>query len=652
MNAGVNESREAYGFGPFRLDGENRILVCKGQPVSLTPKAFDILLHLVERGGQLVTKDDLMKALWPDTFVAESNLTQTVFMLRKALGETGSDQRYISTVLGRGYRFVGDVRRLPTDRRAGMETTLVGSKPGSAGTGEQVFPPADAVPVKTVSFSRSWLLLAAMGVLVIATVAGYLLTLRRQNRLSQQVNGKTMLAVLPFDNLTGDAGQDYFSDGFTEELITQLGRLDPQHLGVIARTSVMHYTHGQAPIAQIGRELGVQYVLEGSVRRDSGHVRIAAQLIQVQDQTHLWAHAYDRELKNLLGLQEEIAHEIADGIQLPLGHSDAAPAPQPVRPPASYDAYDLYLKGRYFWNKRNREGFQQAVGWFEQAINKDPNNAPAYAGLADCYAMMSGYGLVPAKEYMPKARSAALRALQIDDSLSEAHTSLAIIAQNYDWEWQTAEKEYRRAIELNPNYATAHHWYAESLAFQGRFEQALAESERARQLDPLSLIIAADNGAIHYFARDYDRAIERFRAVLDMDPGFTRAHLIIAAYVEKNQFKEALADIERWRRTAGDAPWMWAWEAYVYGRAGESLRAQHAMQKLQQLNRSWQLDPAQYFDLAYAGTKDKDKWLAWLDSASRDHSNVLIDVKVDPMYDPLRDDTRFQDLIRRVGLAR
>jgi TolB-like protein/Tfp pilus assembly protein PilF len=459
-----------------------------------------------------------------------------------------------------------------------------------------------------------------------------------------------MLAVLPFENLTGDAGQDYFSEGLTEEMITQLGRLEPQRLGVIARTSVIHYRQHQVPVEQVGRELGVQYVLEGSVRRDSDRMRIAAQLIQVRDQTHLWAQNYDRQLRDLLQTQAEIAREIADEIQLTLGQKRKASRVGPVRVPASYEDYDLYLKGRFFWNKRNPEGFRQAVAWFEQAVERDPNQARAYAGLADAYSMMSGYGLVRADEYMPKARAAARTAMHIDDSLAEAHSSLAVIAQNYDWDWQTAEKEFRRAIELNPNYATAHQWYAESLAFQGRFEDALAESERARQLDPLSLVIAADNGAILYFSRQYERAIERFRAVLDMDPGFTRAHLVIAAYVEKGEVEAALADINNWRRTT-DGPWTWAWEAYVYGRAGENRKAQHALQQLQQVNRSWQLDPAQFLDLAYAGLNDKDKWLTWLQKACQEHSSVLTEIKVDPMYDPLRSDARFQDLLRHVGLA-
>jgi len=460
-----------------------------------------------------------------------------------------------------------------------------------------------------------------------------------------------MLAVLPFENLTGDAGQDYFSDGMTEEMITQLGNLDPQRLGVIARTSVMHYKNSRERLYQIGGELGVQYVLEGSIRRDSQKMRVTAQLIQVKDQTHLWARQYDRDLSNLLALQSEIAQEIAGEIQLAFtGHKRIEATRQPSLSPAATEAYDLYLKGRYFWNKRTVRGFQQAIECFQQGIAKDPAYARAYAGLADSYAMISSYSQAPPNESMPKARAAARNALALDESLAEAHTSLALIAENYDWDWQTAEKEYRRAIQLDSNYATAHHWYAEYLAFQGRFDEAFAESERARQLDPLSLIIASDKGAILYFSRQYDRAIEQFRAVLDMEPNFPRAHMVLFAYVQKGQTADALAEIERWRRD-DDTPWTWAMAAYVYGRSGQQDQARRALEKLEQTNRQQHLDPASMLAQAYAGMNEKEEALGWLQKAYSEHANVITTLKVDPLFDPLHADPRFQKLLRSVGLA-
>jgi tetratricopeptide (TPR) repeat protein len=314
-----------------------------------------------------------------------------------------------------------------------------------------------------------------------------------------------------------------------------------------------------------------------------------------------------------------------------------------------YEAYDLYLKGRYFWNKRTVQGFQQAIEYFQQAIAKDPNSARAYAGLADSYALMSSFTLAPQNEFMPKARTAAQRAVELDDKLAEAHTSLALVTENYDWDWQNAEEEFRRAIQLNSNYATAHHWYAEFLAYQGRFDEAFKESERARQLDPLSLIIATDHGAILYFSRQYDRAIEQFRAVLDMEPNFPRAHLLVFAYVQKGLFADALADIEKWRRV-DDAPGSWAIEAYVFGRSGRRVEALRALEKLQQSNRRQQMDPAA-IALAYVGIDNKDEAFAWLQKAYSEHSNAITTLKVDPIYDPLRSDPRFQELLRRVGVA-
>jgi TolB-like protein/Tfp pilus assembly protein PilF len=457
-----------------------------------------------------------------------------------------------------------------------------------------------------------------------------------------------MLAVLPFENLTGDPTQEYFSDGLTEEMISQLGNIDSQHLRVIARTSVMHYKNSQAPLNQVGRELGVQYVIEGSVRRDSNNVRVTAQLIQTKDQTHVWARQYDRELKELLTLQGEIAQEIADEIQLTLGDHKPAPA-LPTRSPQQYEAYDLYLRGQYFLNKRTTSDLEQAIAYFQRATSKDPNYARAYAGIADSYALMGGYAGLPQAEFMSKARTAALKALEIDDRLPEAHTALALIVQNYDWDWQTAEKEFRRAIELNPNYATAHHWYAEHLMWLGRFDEALQESEQARQLDPLSLIIAADNGAILYFSRQYDRAIGKWRSVLEMDPQFSRAHLIKGAYVEKARFAEALADTERMRQVTPVAAY-WSWRAYLYGRSGQMAQARHALHELLQWNKSHRVDPI-LVTMAYLGVGDREQSVAWLEKAHAQHSNELVSLKVNPIYDLLRGDPRFQDLLKRVGLA-
>jgi len=463
-----------------------------------------------------------------------------------------------------------------------------------------------------------------------------------------------MVAVLPFENLTGDAGQDYFSDGLTEEMIAQLGRLDPEHLGVIARTSVMHYKHSPEPLEQIARELGVQYVLEGSVRRDASEVRITAQLIQTKDQSHVWSHQYDRTPNSLLSLQGEIAQEISDAIQLAVGNR------RPLRQtalaaaslaPKSYEVYDLYLQGRYFWNKRTVEGFQRSVDCFEQAIAKDPSYARAYAGIADSYALMAGYYISPQNDLIPKARAAALKALELDGNLAEAHASLAVIARNYNWDWQTAEKEFRRAIALDPNYATGHQWYAEHLAFVGRFDESFEEMRRARQLDPLSLIIQTDDAVGLYYARQYDRAIAQFRAVQAVEPHFARVHLVSFAYAQQGRYSEALADIDAWRHQENPhLVWIWSQETYVYGSAGQMDQAQHSLEELRRYSRTHVLVPM-IFVMPYIGVGDNDKAFEWLEKSFAAHSPGLVALKVDPVFDPLRSDPRFDSLLRRVGLA-
>jgi TolB-like protein/DNA-binding winged helix-turn-helix (wHTH) protein/Tfp pilus assembly protein PilF len=622
-------------FGVFQVNLAAGELRKHGVRIRIAGQPLEILAILLEKPGEVVTRDELRAKLWSgNTFVDfEHSLNKAVNRLRQVLSDSAEKPLYIETLPRIGYRFIAPV------------TELRGASDVVNAAVQQQPPPATLRRDRRLA---SWVIYALVGVTL---VSGSLYLAQRWWVPRQQPQGRAKLAVLPFQNLSGNPDEDYFSDGLTEEMIAQLGRIDPERLGVIARTSVMHYKHSQEQLEQIGRELGVQYVLEGSVRRESGKVRITAQLIQMKDQTHIWTRQYDRELSHLLVLQGEIALEIAHEIELTFGeHKRIEPARQPPLSPNAFETYDLYLRGRYFWNKRTAPDFQRAAEYFQQAIAKDPNYARAYAGLADSYALMSSYNFVPQNEFMPKARAAALRALQIDDSLAEAHTSLALIVQNYDWDWQTAEKEYRRAIELDPNYATAHQWYAEHLAWLGRFDEAFAESERAHQLDPLSLIIATDNGAILYFSRQYDRAIAQFRAVLDMEPNFPRASIVINAYIEKGLFADALAEIEKKRRVSGDQPWIWSTLAFTYGRAGQPAQARRALKILERLNRRQQTNPAAIV-WAYIGVGNKDQAFACLEKAYSQHFGTLTTLKVDPGYDSLRSDPRFQDLLQRVHLA-
>jgi TolB-like protein/DNA-binding winged helix-turn-helix (wHTH) protein/Tfp pilus assembly protein PilF len=631
-----------YHFGEFTVDGDQKVLYRNGAPLPLAPKVFDTLLILVENGGRIVEKEALMNRLWPNIFVDEGNLTFNIQQLRKALGDNARHPIFIETVARRGYRFIADLEQ-PAE-----QSEVVSIQPHTNGTPDIQL--TNAKRSAGHSAKRWAKVLLAVAAVLLVLVAGIGLWRWRSSHQPQAATGRLMLAVLPFQNLTGDAGQDYFSDGLTEEMIIQLGNLDPQRLGVIARTSAMHYKNSPESLDKIGRELGVQYVLEGSVRRESDKVRITAQLIQIKDQTHLWSREYDRDLSNLLLLQNEIAQEVAGEIRLTLGDNQkrTETARHPALSPQAYEAYDLYLKGQYFFNQRTGAGFAEAIDYFKEATIKDPRYARAYAGLADCYALMGGYSGRPQTEFMPKARAAALEAVAIDDNLAEAHTALALIVQNYDWDWQTADKEFRRAIELNPNYATAHHWYAEHLTWLGRFDEALRESERARQLDPLSLIIAADNGAILYYSRQYDRAIAQFLAVREMDPNFPRAYMIDEAYEQKGLFADALTNVDRLRQY-GDSPWTLSEMVYLYARSGQQAEAQRALEKLLELDRRQQIEPATIL-MAYVGLGNKEQSFVYLEKAYSQHSNTLATLKVEPRFDPLRDDVRFQQMQRRVGL--
>ncbi|MGA8593323.1 MAG: winged helix-turn-helix domain-containing protein [Bryobacteraceae bacterium] len=647
----------------FEIDPSLYELRRAGRALKLERIPMEILLLLVNERGRVVGRQEIADNVWGKriSLDADNSINGAIRKIRQVLKDDPEQPRFIQTITGRGYRFIAPVATdEPQVGNSAPEPAAPEADNAASSTAEAVaVHSADAkaaissadpdTPARPV---RRWrrILLTAAAVLIAA--ASLLVWSQRAER-REVSHGKVRLAVLPFQNLTGDPAQDYYSDGFTEEMITQLGKLDPRRLAVIARTSVMYYKSARTPLRQIARDLAVQYVLEGSVRRDASNVRITAQLIQVQDQTHVWSREYDRAPKDLLAIQSEIAKEIAGEIQLTLDNQRPnTAAARAALSSQEYEAHDLYLRGRYLWSKRSLEALQGAVSWFKRAIARDPNYARAYAGLADSYAIMSSYGYVPVNVYMPLARTAALKALQLDNSLAEAHTSLALIAENYDWDWRTAEKEYRRAIQLNSNYSTAHHWLAECLALQGRFQEALDESERARELDPLSLIIATDDGAIYYFSRQYDRAISRFRAVLDVDPSLGRAHLIIPAYVQQGRFEDALADLDRWRRRVGDGPWAWSWEAYIYGRMGNLVRARQAFERIEKANQPWSLDLAPLYTVAYAGLGDKEKCLASLEQAYREHSNLPTNLKVDPLYDPLRGAPRFQKLLRGVGLDR
>jgi TolB-like protein/Flp pilus assembly protein TadD len=548
--------------------------------VPLAPKVADALRLLIENAGNVIGKDELLKNIWPDTFVGEGSLTRTISILRKALADDAGGQDYIVTIPKRGYRFAA-----PISETSG--------------------PKAPPVPEKL------------------------------------------MLAVLPFENLSRNKKQEYLSDGLTEELITQLGRLNPERLGVIARTSAMQYKSTRKSIQQIGRELGVAYVLEGSVRRAGNRVRVTAQLIQVSDQTHLWAQGYEREMRDILTLQRHVSQAVAKEIEIKLARQD------PSRPDAgaiNLAAYETYLKGRYLWNKRTLDSLENSVRYFERAIELDPGYERAYAGLADSYLTLHDDGHLPPRKALACAKRAAAKGLRIDKTLAEAHTSLAH-AHLHEFNWPAAGAEFKRAIELNPNYPAAHFYYANYLVARECLDEAIAEAQRAQALDPVSLQAGSNFAHILYHACMYDSAIEQSLKVLDMDRNFARAHEDLGrAYEQKGMYEQAIRAFRTAVANSGRSPAYLGSLAYAYAVSGHRKEAAKLFEELRKVGRKRYVS-AYVFALVCAGLKDKDGAFAWLRKACDEYSSALIFLKVNPRFAALRSDARFHDLLRHVGLC-
>jgi len=455
------------------------------------------------------------------------------------------------------------------------------------------------------------------------------------------------LAVLPLENLSGDKDQEYFADGMTEALIAELGQIGS--LRVISRTSVMRFkgARPQGGLEEIARQLKVDAVVEGSVLRSGDRVRITAQLIGAVPERHLWARSYERDLRDVLSLQGEIARAIADEVRAKLTPDVQArlTRARPVNP----EAYEAYLRGRYFWNKRTEEGTKKGIEFFGQALEKDPAYALAYTGLADCYYLLADYRFVPWKEAYPRAKGAATKALELDETLAEAHTSLAVIKGEYEWDWLGAEREFKRAIEFNPNYATAHHWYSDYLGVMGRHEEAIAEIKRAQQLDPLSLIINAVAGYRFYWARRYDEAVEQLRKTLEMDPNFAVAHWLLGqTYEQTGEYQSAIAEYQKGRSASGGSVYLVAALGHAYAAAGKRREALKILGELKELSKHTYISPYST-GVIYIALGEKDQALEWLEKAYQERAAGIVILKVDPMLDPLRSDPRFQALLRRMN---
>jgi TolB-like protein/Tfp pilus assembly protein PilF/DNA-binding winged helix-turn-helix (wHTH) protein len=616
-------SAPVFQFGVFTADVAAGELRKHGLRIKLQDRPFRLLIMLLERQGELVTREEIRASLWPDgTFVDfDHGINSAVNKLRTTLNDSALHPRYVETVGRRGYRFIYPTTAAPPLRSEAASPPLVATVPSRA--------------------SRWRVPLLLMVTAVPLVLAGFVFwKLTRPSAAPAKIRS---IAVLPLKNLSSDPEQEYFSEGLTDELITRLASLEG--LKVISRTSSLQYKDSNKPLPQIAKELKVDAVVEGSVLRSGDRVRITAQLIESSSDRHLWAQSYERPQRDIFALQNEVTRDIANNILITLEPADRARlAKSRTLDPV---AHETYLRGRHAWSKRRVEEMKAAAAYFEQAIARDPEYALAYAGLADCYALLGGYSSSPQEEFMPKARAAATKAVQLDPSLSEAHQSLALIAQNYDIDWTTAEKEYRRAIELDPNNATAHHWYGEFLSFEGRFPEALEQIERARELDPFSLIVLTDRAVILYYARRYDESIRQFQEVLARDPKFPRASMIVLPYAQLGRYQDAFAYLDR--PTKMLQSFDLAFRAYLYGRAGDIPASKRFTRRLESSVDIHQRDVGPLL-FAYLGVGDNDKAFMQLERGLTQHSTVLTSLKVNPIYDPLRNDPRFKELLQRVRL--
>src|SRR3984957_14448840 len=582
----TDEALGAVEFGRFRLLPHRRELRADGVVVELGSRAFDILMILTEARGALVTKDEILSRVWPDTVVEENNLVVQISALRKALGE---DRDFIRTVSGRGYRFVAEIVTL-----AG-ETDIV----------TRVERGASAAEPKVRS-----------------------------------------IAVLPLESLSDDPSQEYFADGMTDELITALAQISS--LRVISRTSIMTYKRVRKLLPEIARELNVEAVVEGTVLRFGDRVRITAQLIKLPVERHMWAQSFEGDLRDTLALQNSLARTIAERIRVTVTQQEQT-ALQTARPlnPAAYKAY---LKGRYFLNKRTGDGLKTAIEYFTHAIETDQTYAAGYSGLADAYALSGDwkYGVLSPREAFAKAEAAATKALALDESLGEAHASLAYALDLYAWNWAAAETEYKRAIQLNPGYPTAHQWYSWHLLMMGRNREGIRELRKAENLDPLSLIIGADIADAFCVSRLYNEAAEQSRKVLEMDQNFAVGHYELGQALEQmHRHGEAIVEFQRAIELSGHSGAFDSNLGYAYavsGRREEAIQIIKALEAPQDGNASTDADIA----LIYVGLGDRDQAMISLNKAyeARFKASILLR----PAFDPLRSDARFQDLLGRIGL--
>jgi TolB-like protein/DNA-binding winged helix-turn-helix (wHTH) protein/Flp pilus assembly protein TadD len=653
----------------FELDLRPRRLRRNDRVLKLERIPLEILILLLERRGEIVSRDEIVARIWGnDVFLdTDNSIRGAIRKVRQVLKDDPETPRFIQTVTGRGYRFIAPVvlseERHPVDAPEPEASIAATGPPGFVSAPyshlhgrrrveqEQERTAGQSPDTETARQGRRpariWLFVGVTSLTVVCILSLLAVWGWRASRAPAAFQRKTILAVLPFDNLSRDPDQEFFSEGLTQDIVTQAGKLNPDRLTVVAHSSVAKYKGSSLSAKEIGKELNADYLVQGSVRRRSRRVRVTVELIQAQDQTDIWTESYDRELKDVLAVQDSIVRSIASQIHIALTEQqEKRLATSRQLSPAAYEAY---LKGRYYWNKRTGESMQKAEQYFQQAVDNDSTYAAAYSGLADCNSGLTWHGFKSPAEALPKAYAAARKALEINPESAEAHASLGL-AMSHGWDWTGAEAEFRRALQLDPQYANAHHWYGDYLSIRGRHDEALAEAKRALELDPLNLMISTWVGLRYYLAHDYPHAIEQNRDSVELDPNFAAAHLLLGEdYVQAGLRNEAVDELKKAADLSGDSPIFRAQVAVALAVAGRNREALRIAHELEEISSKRYVSP---YGLAqiYAALNKKEDTFKWLQAAYDEHAVWMGYLAVDPIFDRYRSDERFKDLLRRVGL--
>jgi len=646
----------AFRFGVFEINVDASEVRKHGLRIGLNGQPFQILVTLLERAGDVVTRQELQAKLWLETTVDfDHSLNVAVHKIREVLGDSAESPRFVETLPRLGYRFIAPVEQV-------ISIAPVSDLSSEDRKQPQAVPPlgTDQLDIAEGALQREkhrpqkqkfpwhyWVVSLGTLIALVVWLIGFRASKARESFLGSPTAPRiNSIAVLPFGNLSGDAEQEYFADGLTDMLISDLGQIG--RLRVVSRTSAMAYKQTNKPLPEIARALNVDAVVEGTILRSGDRVRITASLLYASTDQHLWSRIYEEDIHDAFRVQREMALAIVNEIR---GQLSPTEEQRWLRiPSVDSEAHLAYLKGRFWWNKRTEEGFSKAVEYFLQAIEKDPNYGPAYAGLADAYLMPAVRGFAPPHESYPRALTMVTKALEVDDTLADAHTTLGYIKKNYDWDWSGAEKEFQRAIALNPGYALAHQWYAHLLSILGRGNEALAEAKQAQALDPLSTSTNRDVGLVLYRIGDYDQAIVELRNTIEIDPNFALTYITLSnVYFAKGMYPEAIAEREKAAAFSSDSASILAGLGRMYALSGNKAEALKTLDALTELSKSKYVSPMD-FVLVYAGLGDKEKAFLRLERAYEERSDALGRIKVDPVFDSLRSDPRLQDLVRRMGL--